>query len=268
MKARAKRLTAPDASTLIDRLATLYTWPKWTLVREVSSSVGRDPDAPEVLRRADAIAACNFGGGSVAYHAFEVKRSAADLAVELAQPEKSGPFVLFCAEFSLVVPAPWKNVIPSLSVLPHTWGVIECGLGDPLVVRPAVERLDVEPPTNGFLRALLRAAGDNRRQGRGEPEDTAPRKPIVAPLSRIHVALGCGHRAPFMGKRLGGSVPCLACAAGLAPDREVVEGMIDDASAEVLEAWRDQIASRLRVTGPASVQADVLPPPQMIRRVG
>lgn len=234
----SKRATARKADPCAG-LRALYSSPEWALCTQVRTSTG----AVDVLRTADAIAVRLWGDGWC-IHGFEAKTSRADWLRELRRPEKSGPLKLFCSAWYLVVPAPWKHVVLSLTELPDRWGLIEVGTGAPHVVLKATERA-AEEPSPGFVRALLRAA--TRADEVAPDVDDAPRVLITRPgLSRQHVGLACGHVAPRpLAKVMPRTVPCHGCADGRAADRAFIEAALEEASEEDLRDYGALIGRRM-----------------------
>jgi hypothetical protein len=238
-----------EASRMIEGIREVFPAPSFAVFEQVPNTVG-----PAVLRRADAFAVRLAIGPGFDMQGFEVKTRRADLVRELRDPEKSAPFALFCRCWWLVVPAPWKRVVLTLSELPRMWGVIEVGTGDPLVVRAATERHEAERPDDNFVKALLGAAVRSvTRELRGAGD--AQPQPIVARLSRDFVALGCGHRAlaPLdKPKNARPCLPCFACAEGLPYDTEVVAAALEAADPEQLMRYRARLDELLGVhPGPA-----------------
>ena len=182
-QARARSLTAKLRDTL-------YKAPEWALFDEIRSRTGSTASMDDVLRVADAIAVWTWGPCHTwRIHGFETKLTRKDWLRELEQPEKCGPFKLFCSAWWLVVPVPWKHVVLSTSELPDGWGLLEIGAGAPHVVVEARER-EAEEPSSPFLHALLRGASNAQHR---EQLGGAPLVSISRILSRQHVSLQCGH---------------------------------------------------------------------------
>ena len=155
-KRRPERFDAPprEEHRLSTGVRRIYGPPEWALFSEVRSATG----CPDVLRVADAIAVNLWPSrGRWSAVGFECKETRPDWLAELRDPEKTGPFKLFCSAWYVVVPCPWKSVLLSLRELPERWGLIEIGTGRPRIVQLAEER-EAEEPDLGFVRALLRAA--------------------------------------------------------------------------------------------------------------
>jgi len=224
-----------QADALLEKLGeTLYAFPQWGLVTEVRSHAG--PGAPEVLRRADAIAR-DFYPPAGRFHFFEVKVSRKDWQRELADPLKAGPFRLFCSACYLVTPAPYKNVLLSPRELPAGWGLIEVGTGDPIRIVVAEER-EAEEPTAGFHAALFRAA--LARRDRVDVAADAPLSPIVRLISKTQAQLGCGHLSlvPQFKAGVPRAIPCFACVSGLPIDDAIVDAALRQSSPEKRKEWR------------------------------
>jgi hypothetical protein len=246
---RAKRVDRPlspraQASRLIAALAALFA--EWVVLEQVRSV----PVLSGVFRFADALAVY-VGAEGWTVHGFDAKRSRNDWTRELAHPEKSAPFRLFCTQWSLVVPAPWKHVVLTLDELPDRWGLIEVDGGTARVVVEALAHdpgpLPVEVIAALFTAAASRGAVDAQR------EDEAPLREITRPrLSFGSVGLACGHVVPRpMDKVLPRSVACLACAAELPVDVEVLEAGLRDASAEDLDRLAPIFDARRAARGAA-----------------
>src|SRR5271170_4632714 len=85
----------------------------------------------------------------------KIKCSAGDLRRET--PEKSAPFLRYASRRWIAARSPWKDVVPSKSLLPHGFGLWSVGTGKPEVVMPAPEHRPAER-LSPFELALLRAA--------------------------------------------------------------------------------------------------------------
>jgi hypothetical protein len=93
------------------------------------------------------------------------------------------------------------------------------GTGEPLLVGvAAVERDDVEEPTPGFLKALLRAGSTVVHE---RPGGDVHLMPIARELASGSVVLGCGHvvTKPPLAKGRARGVRCVGCAEGLQVER-------------------------------------------------
>ena len=241
---------APNAAVLLARTReAIFPLPRWALFPEVANETGMD--LPE-LRRADAIAVLTTPGEGWVFVALEVKRSRADLARELAEPEKAAVHDRICERRFLVVPSPWKDYLPgrrALSALPDGCGLIEAGAGGAVVVVPAVPHAVDEPP-RGFLQALYRAAAAAGE--RLERDDVVaagvPLVPIVRYLSRGRGACGRGHELVLQllkkSQNPPRAWPCLACHEGLPAERAVVLAALEGATEEDLAAYLRAIDHR------------------------
>jgi hypothetical protein len=227
----------------------LFAAPQWALFANVRSATGADVPG---LRIADSIAVDTRPGPGLSLHGIEAKRSQKDLAVELADPSKADEIGRFCEFFSLLVPAPAKNVLGSRLSLPRRWGLIEVSGPRATVLHHAEPRM-AEPPPDGFFKALLRAAATRAvREATGE--DDAPPQPIVARIDRAFVALGCNHHAlsPLQ-KPPPRTVPCYSCLAGLPPDADAVAARLEAMDLDKLDVFAAVIQRRrpdLRLSGP------------------
>jgi hypothetical protein len=114
-----------------------------------------DDTGTRVTRHADAVSIGIWPSTGHAVHGFEIKISRGDWLRELADPAKSQSIFRFCHRWSLVTPA---NLV-SADELPPGWGHFTFRDGRLReAVRPA--RMSPEPPTAGFMAALVRRAGD------------------------------------------------------------------------------------------------------------
>lgn len=181
----------------------------WLVLGEVRSGTGYQGE----IRYADAVAVNLWPSAQVRLIGFEFKVAAsarnarADLRRELQQPQKMQAVGRFCAEWHLVVRAPWKRTLFDLDELPPGVGLVEVGTGKPVVVRRS-ERREPEPMTEAFMLSLLRSAA-----GQAE-EKTAPMRG-VASVSRETLRLSCGHEVPrAMFKKPPPKIQCFACGDG------------------------------------------------------
>ena len=234
----------PTAVHLLARLRDLLPSPEWALLPEVRSSVGAEAGL-DVLRRADAIAVRTWGPSTEwRVKGYEVKRSRGDMLVELRHPEKAAPIALFCESWDLVVPAPWTSILLTLNELPECVGLVEVGTGGPEVI-VARQRRKAEPPSQGFVKALLRVGAVlAERLERDDLVGGAPLVPIVRHIGRT-VTLACGHSqlTPLL-KRMPRALPCFCCLDGLPTDRDVVLAALADAGEEDLAAYLEAIDRR------------------------
>lgn len=248
------RREAPSAEHMIEVLRDgLFALPAFALFANVRSAVGVQPPG---LRIADVIAADTKDGPELALHGLEIKRTAGDLARELANPAKAEGIGRYCESFSLVVPAPWKRTLASKALLPRAWGLIEVDGGHAEHVVYA-EKRSAEPPPAGFLKALLRAAAAPvLRELRGEG-DAKPRA-IGGQLDRQRVWFeGCLHvqLAP-LAKHLPAKAPCFSCAENLPAHPDAIAAALEASDAMNLERLRERIDRLLGVRvpmGPALV---------------
>jgi hypothetical protein len=171
---------------------------EWAFFSEVRNTTGA---AGDVLRFADAIGVKLTPAEGWHVEGFEVKRDLGDLDDELRRPEKSAPFRLFCRRWWLVVPFLLRDgVLARLDrdedPIPPAWGVLVVDGHAIEVVREAVERKEAEPPSDGFIKSVLRAS---RRDARGDAPGMVAGLPLVEVgrlLSRTEVELACKHVVP------------------------------------------------------------------------
>jgi hypothetical protein len=147
----------------------------------------------------------------------EIKCSAGDLRRET--PEKSAPFLRYASRRWIAARSPWKDVVPSKSLLPHGFGLLSVGTGAPVVVVPAEETEPAES-LSPFELALLRAAATTAEHAASD----APPVEVIRPfLSRGHVGLGCHHVAMSLAKPLPPKLPCWGCFEGRPTEPEAIE---------------------------------------------
>jgi hypothetical protein len=213
----------------------------WVLVRHPRSALGGRAQA-EGVRIAD-VAAINTWTAQV--EVIEIKETAEDFREELEQPEKAAPFAPHAWARWFAVPAPYTNVVPSPSLVPHPWGLLSVGTGAPV---PIVEAVQVEPKErlSTFTLALLRAMQVG--EAKGSAAD-APLVDVVRPfLGGGHVGLACFHVAMHLEKRSPLKLPCTGCRDGRPTDREAIEAAIRDATRDDLDGYAALIeAQRGRV---------------------
>lgn len=137
------KITADD---LRNALQAQYTQPEWYLGFEVGNSTGSN-----CRRHADAIAVNAYPSKGFEIRGFEIKVSKSDLKSELENGLKSDEVARFCDYWFLLVP---KGLTDTFT-LPPTWGIIEYSDGS-LRQKKCAERLDKQPPTPGFMCAMLR----------------------------------------------------------------------------------------------------------------
>lgn len=147
---------------------------------QIFFEVGDDTGA-RVTRHADAVSVGIWPSTGHAIHGFEIKISRGDWLRELADPAKSQSIFRFCHRWSLVTPAG----LVSADELPPGWGQYTLKDGR---LREAVmpKRMNPEPPTAGFMAAVIRRAGDRDNELLAEvyakvrAEEEAKRKEIIA----------------------------------------------------------------------------------------
>jgi hypothetical protein len=188
VKARRPAPEPASAERLIEVLGDeLYAAPSWALFREVRSIIRAGVSD---TRLADAIAV-HMTPGPWRLHRIEVKRSRKDWVVELRDPGKAEEIARFCAASYIVVPAPAKKIILTVSELPSGTGLIEVHGSRAKILVHAVEVPVAEPPP-GLLKSLLKSAVDAAvREQIGEGD--APLRTIVDDDGR-YVVLSCGDR--------------------------------------------------------------------------
>lgn len=120
---------------------------------QVFFEVGNDTGT-RATRHADAVSIGIWPSTGHAIHGFEIKISRGDWLRELADPSKSQEIFRFCHRWSLVTPAG----LVAADELPPGWGHYAFKDGR---LREAVmpKRMEPQPPTAGFMAALVRCAG-------------------------------------------------------------------------------------------------------------
>lgn len=230
-----------SAARVFAGLRDVYAAPEWALLSEVRSATGQT----EGLRIADVLAVNLWPSGKGHLHGIEIKVSRADAQRELRNHLKSEPFRRVCSSWWLAVPAPWKRVLLSISEVPDGWGLYEVGTGGAVEVVSAAVREPVDMTPEMTL-ALLRAATRANDVDAVLRISGAPSQLVTRPhLSRDRVGLACGHVATKpLTKAMPLRLPCVACAEGRPPDREMVLAAIDDASAEDLHYFAEALKAR------------------------
>jgi hypothetical protein len=222
-------------AAIAERLRLAYPSDGWALVRRVRSALG-ERGRSEGVRIADVIAVGLYDG---AVDFIEIKCSAGDLRRET--PEKSAPFQRYASRRWIAARSPWKEVVPSKSLLPHGFGLLSVGTGAPVVVVPAEETEPAER-LSPFELALLRAAVANTGE---HAASDAPLVEVIRPfLSRGHVGLGCHHAAMSLAKITPDKLPCWGCFEGRPTDSEAIEAAIRDASPEQIARYAALCAAR------------------------
>lgn len=165
---------------LLDRLCARHTpasrpgnGPKWCYMEHVHDGPGF-----QFQTTIDALAMCLWPSSGMPLHAFEVKTSRSDWRRELANPEKSAPW-LAAADFFWVVAPPG---VVKREELPEAWGLLEArGTGlrasvqaaqlQPLVTvagRLGDKRAGLPDIRRGLVAAMLRASMKQARSATTE----------------------------------------------------------------------------------------------------
>lgn len=131
-------------------LRSAFPTPGWQVFFEVGDDTG-----VKQRRWADAVAMGIWPSNGHLIHGMEIKVSRGDFLSEMKNPTKAQAIFRFCNRWSLVTP-------PGLvqqNELPETWGLMTY---DGKVVRTVKKAppLQPEPPTAGFIAAMLRRAGE------------------------------------------------------------------------------------------------------------
>ncbi len=148
------------ASEIKAALASHYTLPKWSILFEVPDSTGHAGS-----RRADAVALNLYPSEGLERRAIEIKVSRGDLNSELKDPDKAHAIARFCNSFYLATP---KGLTKGAAI-PPAWGVLEVSpSGGVRIAKKAQYNETPEPPSAGFLAALLRAATAESARDREE----------------------------------------------------------------------------------------------------
>ncbi len=142
------------AEEILTRLQERYSSPEWLTFAEMRISTGYTRGE----ERIDFWVMNTYP--ALAYHriAFEIKVSRSDFSAELRKPAKRKPALLLSNQFYFVAPA---GVIP-VERIPIDAGLMEVKHTPSghmsLKVKSKAPWLDTEPPTWGFVAALLRRA--------------------------------------------------------------------------------------------------------------
>lgn len=149
-----------------------------------------DDTGTRVRRHADAVAIGIWPSTGHQIHGFEIKVSRGDFLAEMKSPEKSQPVFRYCHRWSLVTPPGLVKV----SELPPNWGLMTFD-GKTMRTVQQAPRLTPEPPTSGFMAALVRRAGDMDseiilaavKKARGDWEADMERRRKEQPLTKWEV---------------------------------------------------------------------------------
>jgi hypothetical protein len=136
------------AAEILHRLRARYSEPEWLCWAELRIATG----SKRGERRIDFFALNTYPSKSHERIACEIKTSRADLRRELRTPEKRKPALLLANRYYIVAPV---GVIPVES-LPIDAGLIECHESGLTKIKSEAPWLDTEPPTWGFVAALIR----------------------------------------------------------------------------------------------------------------
>jgi len=140
------------ASEILTRLRERYSPPTWLAFPEMRISTGYKRGE----QRIDLWAMHTYPSEAYKRVAFEIKTSRADFSTELRKPAKRRPALLLANLYYFAAP---KGVVP-VDKLPIDSGLLELHYGPTggLFCRETVKApwLDTEPPTWGFVAALIR----------------------------------------------------------------------------------------------------------------
>ena len=141
-----------DSNSLIELLKVRYPANRYALLEEVHNAAGFN-----MKRRADAIAVALWPSDGLRVTGFEVKVSRSDLLNELAKPEKAEEFRKYCDYWYLVTD---DGVIPDMSIIPETWGVMIASANAKILktVRAAKLNESPVPLDRSFIAAMLKRA--------------------------------------------------------------------------------------------------------------
>jgi hypothetical protein len=154
-------------AAIAERLRRAYPSDRWALLRHVWSAIG-ERGRSEGVRIADVIAVGLYDGD---VDFIEIKCSAGDLRRET--PEKSAPFLRYASRCWIAARSPWKDVVPSKSLLPDGFGLLSVGTGKPEIIVPAEET----EPARGCPRSSWRCSGQ-------PPRTRARARPVTRRSSR------------------------------------------------------------------------------------
>lgn len=183
------RTAPPNEADVLGALERRHAAPAWAFLRQVPSATGMVNG-----RTIDGLAMSLYPSLGLELHAFEVKVQRSDWLRELAQPDKSLPWVSACERFWVVAPA---GVVRG-GELPESWGLmtwsVRGGVGAVRVTDRA-KRREPDPLSReqlaGLFRALHRGVTDEdraRKTGeafhRGYTEGVASGKRTLEGLER------------------------------------------------------------------------------------
>ncbi len=143
-----KSLTAAQIVSLLERK---YSSAAWAFFAEVSNATGS-----YVCNRADGLAISLWPSRGLHFHGFEVKVSRRDWLNELKRPRKAETIGKFCHFWWLVI---GDESIVADGELPSGWG-LQLVRKTKLIVLKEAPMLEPQPPTHGFVAAVLRKYAD------------------------------------------------------------------------------------------------------------
>ena len=145
-------MTAQD---ILKRLQQRYGPPQWLAFPEMKVSTGYSRG----LQRIDFFAMHSHPSKGFERRAFEIKVSRADFNTELRKPQKRRPALMLVNRFYFIAPV---GIVP-VEKLPIDAGLVE--IRDSGIMQIAVEApwIDTEPPTWGFVAALIRRVQSDKR---------------------------------------------------------------------------------------------------------
>lgn len=143
-----------DTPTILARLFDRYCRPEWLSFSEMRISTGYTHGE----QRVDFFTMSTYPSKNYERLAFEIKISRSDFNAELRKPAKRRPALLLANRFYFIAPA---------GIVPHDRVPIDSGLievtDDGLWGKPVIQApwLDTQPPTWGFVAALIRRVCDD-----------------------------------------------------------------------------------------------------------
>lgn len=233
---------------LVQKLASIYGKETgYVLYREVPSSTGSlvasYAEEEKHVTRADGIAANTWPSRGWFLVLFEEKETREDFRRELRDLSKAAEIGKFCAQFFFVVRAPWWKIVFDLDELPEGVGLYEVD-GNTVTLRKDSDVREAQPPSEGFLMALLRAGAEQGGNVLAGVEEKLVTFPM---LSFSRVGLHCGHGLPKpLDKVLPRALPCPLCAMDPAApkDREIGIAIVAESDAAGLDEIEVAIRAR------------------------
>jgi hypothetical protein len=142
-------------SGIVRSLAKIWPHGAYVTLPQVRNGTGYT----KRTRTADAVVASVWPSNGLWLAGVEVKLSRGDLRKELSDPTKSESIARYCHRWYVAGPSQLWDMT-TMSMVPDTWGVIDCAANKVTILRPATVR---EPQAVDllFVCSILRTAADS-----------------------------------------------------------------------------------------------------------